>query len=99
LAILRDHAGAVFGVALSADRRLLASGGADGVVRLWESASTPIEWRMVATLRGHNGAVRGVALSADGGLMATGGSDGTVRLWESETHVPLRSTGHGARQL
>src|SRR4029077_2726224 len=62
-------------------RGLLASGGQDGTVRLWEQ----LGGRLVATLRGHTGTVFSVSLSADGRLLASGGMDGTVRLWEAPT--------------
>jgi WD40 repeat protein len=39
LATLSGHTGGVDGVALSADGQLLASGGLDGTVKLWEVKS------------------------------------------------------------
>jgi WD40 repeat protein len=78
-------------VALSADGRLVASGGEDGTVRLWETGTG----RPLATLEGHTGTVWRVALSADGRLLAGGVEDGTVRLWEAGTGRPLATLrGH-----
>jgi WD40 repeat protein len=74
-------------VPLSSDGRLVASGGEDGTVRLWEASSG----RLLATLQGHTGAVGSVALSSDGRLVASGGDDGTVRLWEAKSGTCLRT--------
>jgi transcriptional regulator with XRE-family HTH domain len=92
LATLVGHSGTVWGVALSSDGQLLASGGTDGTVRLWE---TGVE-RQLAILQGHTGGVWRVALSADGRLVAGGGAnDGFVRLWETATGQPLATLqGH-----
>jgi WD40 repeat protein len=90
LAVLHGHTGSVWGAALSADGRLLASGGGDGTVRLWETSTS----RPLTTLQGHSGGVRAVALAPDGALVASGGQDGIVRLWDPRTGR-LLATLHG----
>src|SRR5207244_547760 len=85
LASLEGHTGGVWGAALTADGRLLASGGLDGIIRLSDTPSG----RLLATLQGQTGGVRGVTLSADGRLLASGSWDGTIRLWEARSGRPL----------
>jgi WD40 repeat protein len=73
--------GGVNGVSLCPDGLMLASGGDDGKVLLWDIGTRSV----LCTLEGHSGAVHGVALCA--GLdkqlvVASGGADNTVRLWQ-----------------
>ncbi len=81
-AILEGHEGWVIAVcAVTADgRQLLASGGYDGTVRIWDPASG--EGR--AVLAGHQGWVHAVCTVMVHGrqLLASGGDDGTVRIWD-----------------
>ncbi len=79
---LRGHAAGVTALAFSpapdgADAALLASGGADGAVILWDVEDAG----PLAVLQGHQGALRGLAFSLDGSRLASGDAEGAVRLW------------------
>src|SRR5207302_1677710 len=110
LATLEGHTSPVYGVALSADGRVLASGSWDRTLRLWQTpsasdgelgwqadspAALPKGGQLLATLHGHTGGVRSVALSANGRLLASGSWDGTIRLWQAPEGRPLATLrGH-----
>lgn len=94
------HTGSIWKVALSADGRLLASGGEDLTIRIWDMQTG----KCLKILEGHQGWVSALAFApasqtlTDGYLLASNGVDGTIRLWDVETgrtlHV-LEGHTHG----
>jgi WD40 repeat protein len=76
-------------VALSPDGRLLASGGYDRIVHLWQTATG----QEIARLLGHNGWIRSLCFSPDGKRLASGSADNSALLWDvSQFHAPARAT-------
>jgi RNA polymerase sigma factor (sigma-70 family) len=63
--------------AFAPDGRTLATASADGVVRLWETAT----WKVRAEFRGHRDGITALAFGPDGRLF-TGGLDTTVLGWD-----------------
>jgi WD40 repeat protein len=81
------HTGHVHGLAFSPSAALLATGAADGTVRLWDlTASTP----RVRTIGPgpFGGAVRAVAFTPDGRYLATANANGTVYVLRVGTPLP-----------
>jgi WD40 repeat protein len=84
-AVLEGHEGSVYGlcsVEVGA-RQLLASGGDDKTVRIWD----PQTGEQRAVLEGHKGPVRAVCpVQVDGRqLIASASADKTVRIWDPRT--------------
>lgn len=73
--------------AFAPDNSWLATGGADNVIKIWETATG----RELRTLRGHTGEVRAVAVSPDGQTLASAGNDRVARLWNVKTGGELRT--------
>src|SRR5262249_32179110 len=65
-------------LAVSADGKIVLSGGDDGTLRVWEVASG----KKLREVNGHSREVTSVALSADGRWALSGRFDGTVCLWD-----------------
>jgi WD40 repeat protein len=82
--------GAIEAVAVSPNRREIATGHGDKTLRLW-SAKTGDPLRVI---HGHTGHVDAVAFSPDGKLIATGSSDGTGRLWTAAGDFVKPLLGH-----
>jgi sugar lactone lactonase YvrE len=77
------------GVAIAPGNGLVAAGGTDGLVRLFELTGD----KEKATLKGHAGEVRCVAISPDGKVVVSGGGDGAVKVWDAEGNKESRSLG------
>jgi WD40 repeat protein len=87
----RDHRASATAVAFSKDGRLMASGGADLVVCLWD----PSNPKPLYKLHGHGGFITGLAFTPDGRRLASCGTDGWIKIWDTRTGSELLTlTGH-----
>ena len=74
----------LYGVAFNRKGDLVAAGGYDGTVRVWDKATG----RPLKRMAGPRNAVISVAFAGDS-WMVSGGADGTVRLWDTANFEPI----------
>jgi hypothetical protein len=72
-----EYPSPVRSAAYAPDGKLAASGHADGIVKIWVTATGEEK----TTLRAHTAKVNGLAFSADGSMMATCDEDGRCIVW------------------
>jgi len=83
---LQEHTDSVWSVAYSPDGTRIASGSADGTVRMWGSLSS---MPSSEPLQHHSDVVNSVAYSPDGTRVVSGSDDMTVRVWDAITGAPI----------
>jgi WD40 repeat protein len=85
------HRGGVSALAVAASRSWLASGGADGSVRIWDVHSG----HQRADLKAHRGGVYALAVAPDSNWLGTGSGDGSITVWDANSwHHRARFKGH-----
>jgi len=78
LILQTGHSVKVDAMAFSPDGLSIATGGADGTIKIWDAAAV----RELRTLAGHAGGVKAVAFNPDGTKLVSGGADGRIVLWD-----------------
>ncbi len=90
---LHGHTDGVRAVVFSPDGHLLASGGRDDQILLWDAASGQLSGH---ALSGQTGWINALAFSPDGKLLASASEDHTIFLWDVATGEAVGQplTGH-----
>ncbi|MGD2182972.1 hypothetical protein [Lusitaniella coriacea] len=81
LGVLEGHSDYVDALAFHPKTPLLASGSADGTIKLWDVETKEVR----KTLRGHRAVI--LAFSPDGTTLASGSPDATIKFWDVETGI------------
>nr|BBH90741.1 hypothetical protein KTC_54920 [Thermosporothrix sp. COM3] len=86
-----QHTDRLWTVDCSPDGQYCASGGADALVRVWQTR----DGAPLIAYDGHSDSVYAVSWSPDGKRIASCGYDGTVQVWDALTgYYPLHYHGH-----
>jgi len=86
-----SHKDPVFSVSLSPDGGILASGGRDKTIKLWEVNTG----KLLKTLEGHTWTIFSISFSPDGKILASGSADTSIKLWKvSSEDLPKTLVGH-----
>lgn len=80
------HSGESSEIALSPDGRLAASGGRDGSLKLWDTATG----RLLRDLYGHVNEITDLTFSSDSRRLLSGSLDTTVALWDVVTGQEIK---------
>ena len=75
----QDRTREVWGIAFSPDCTQLATGGFDGIVKLWNISSK----KETAILKGHNNSIMNLVFNQDGSILSSIDYDGHLLMWDA----------------
>ncbi|MFW6359623.1 MAG: caspase family protein [Chroococcales cyanobacterium] len=82
--------GAIWSVDISPDGKMIASGGSQQPIILWNAETGSL----IRTLTQHSGRVLSVAFSPTGELLASGGEDNVICIWDVQSGELLNKLQH-----
>ncbi|MDJ0510521.1 MAG: NB-ARC domain-containing protein [Crocosphaera sp.] len=92
--IFKGHFKWLRSIAFSPNNKIIASGGEDTTVRLWDIETQ----KCLEVLEGHLDRVRKVIFSPNGNILASCGDDRTIKLWDVNNRELITTlTGHEDR--
>ncbi len=90
LDLLTENTNWVQSIAFNPNGNVLASGGDDGSIRLWDTRTST----HLRTMTDHTSLITNIVFSGDGKMLASASRDNIVRLWDMQTGK-IRKTLHG----
>jgi WD40 repeat protein/serine/threonine protein kinase len=90
-----QHSSCMCDLALSPDGRLLAAGGSDGIMKIWDTQ----RWEEIHSLQAHSGHIHRVAFGTGGRYVATAAWDGTAKVWDVATGTRIWTLQHDREEV
>ncbi|OCR02631.1 hypothetical protein BCD67_15690 [Oscillatoriales cyanobacterium USR001] len=87
---LKGHQGGVYGVSFSPDGTMIASGGVDGRIIIWNQAGK----RLFSPNEGHKEPIWSVRFSPDSQFIASASIDNTINIWSKKGELIQPLKGH-----
>ncbi|MBE9225821.1 AAA-like domain-containing protein [Phormidium sp. LEGE 05292] len=91
LKTFRGHQASVYAVALSSNRKIIASAGDDRTIKLWN-----FDGKLLHSFIAHSERIWKLAFNFDGQFLASASADGKVKIWQTNGNLVATLSHEGA---